>query len=94
MNDIYNMLNHFLEHNELNISPKKKWIPEDVMYAHTKEGGLNMVNIRDFFQALKINWIRRYTQGIDDHWADLLDEQLGCDINSRDKLLNMGAEHP
>ena len=31
---------------------------------------------------------------MDDHWADLLDEQLSCDINSRDKLLNLGAEHP
>ena len=31
---------------------------------------------------------------MDDHWADVLDEQLKCDINSRDKLLKIGAEHP
>ena len=53
-----------------------------------------MVNIRDLFHALKNNWVRRYTQGLDDQWADMLDEQLNCDINSRDKLLKMGAEHP
>ena len=53
-----------------------------------------MVNIRDFFHGLKNNWIRRYIQGLDDHWADMLDEQLNCEINSRDKLLKMGAEHP
>ena len=27
-------------------------------------------------------------------WANMLDEQLKSDINSRDKLLNLGAEHP
>ena len=64
------------------------------MYAPTKNGGFNMVNIRDFFHALKNNCIRRYIQGLDDHWADMLDEQLNCDINSRDKLLKLGAEHP
>ena len=64
------------------------------MYAPTKDGGFNMVNIRDFFHALKNNWVRRYIQGLDDHWADLLDEQLKCDIDSRDKLLKMGPEHP
>ena len=53
-----------------------------------------MVNIQDFFHALKNNWIRRYIQGLDDHWAEMLDELLNCDINSRDKLLKMGAEHP
>ena len=53
-----------------------------------------MVNIKDFFHALKNNWVRRYIQGLDDHWADMLDEQLNCDINSRDKLLKLGTEHP
>ena len=94
MNDIQNVLNHFLEHNELNISPKNTWIPEDVMYAPTKDGGFNMVNIRDFFHALKNNCVRRYIHGLDDHWADLLDEQLKCDIDSSDKLLKIGSEHP
>ena len=65
-----------------------------MIYAPIKEGGFNMVNIKNFFQALRINWIRRYIHGLDDHWADMLDEQLKCDINSRDKLLKLGAEHP
>ena len=64
------------------------------MFAPTKKGGFNMVNIKDFFHPLKNNWIRKYIHGLDDHWADLLDEQLKCDTNSRDKLLKMGAEHP
>ena len=53
-----------------------------------------MVNNKDFFHALKNNWVRRYIQRLDYHWADMLDEQLNCEINSRDKLLKMGAEHP
>ena len=72
----------------------KRWIPEKVIYAPTKEGGFNMVNIKDFFHALRNNWVRRYIHGLDDHWADMLDEQLKCDIKSRDKLLKLGAEHP
>ena len=53
MNEIQNILNHFLEYNELLISPKKKWIPEDVMFAPTNKGGFKIVNIKDFFYALK-----------------------------------------
>ena len=53
-----------------------------------------MVNIKYFFHALRNNWVRRYVHGLDDHWADMLDEQLKCDIKSRDKLLKLGAEHP
>ena len=53
-----------------------------------------MINIKDLFHAHKNKWIRRYVQGLDYHWADLLDEHLKCDINSRDKLLRMGVEHP
>ena len=43
MEEIQNMMNHFLEHNELFISPRKRWIPEKVIYAPTKEGGCDMV---------------------------------------------------
>ena len=42
----------------LTLAPKK-WIPDDVIYGPSKEGGFNMINIRDFFHALKNNWIRR-----------------------------------
>ena len=53
-----------------------------------------MIKIKDFFNSIKTSWIRRYVNGLDDHWADMLDENLNCDINSRDYLLKMGAEHP
>ena len=94
MENIQNMLNHFVEHNELNISPKKRWIPNDLLYAPRNEGGFNMINVKDFFCALRNNWIRRYIQGLDDHWADLLDINLQCDQASRSNLLKMGAENP
>ena len=38
---------------------------------HLQKGGFNMVNIKDFFHALKNNWVRRYIQGLDNHWADI-----------------------
>ena len=54
------------------------------MYAPTSIGGFNMTNIKDFFHSLKTNtWIRRNIQGLDDHWADLLDEHLNCNIYKR-----------
>merc|ERR1712055_886428 len=64
------------------------------MYSKTKAGGFNMLKLRDFFDAIKINWIKRYVDGIDDHWADLLDQKLNLNINNRHYLLFLGAENP
>merc|ERR1712055_485052 len=64
------------------------------MYSKTKAGGFNMLKLRDFFDAIKINWIKRYVDGIDDHWADLLDQNLNLNINNRHNLLCLGAENP
>ena len=90
---IQNLLNHFVQHNEVLCTPKK-WIPDDILYAPTSEGGFNMINVNDFFHSLRNSWIRRYVRGLDDHWADLLDEHLNCNINTREFILNIGAEHP
>ena len=53
-----------------------------------------MIKIKDFFNSIKTSWIRRYIVGLDDHWADMLDEQLNCNTKTRDNLLQLGAEHP
>jgi hypothetical protein len=50
-----------------------------------------MINVKDFFNSLKNSWIRRYVNGLDDHWADMLDEHLNCDITSGEFLLKIGG---
>ena len=37
---------------------KKNWINTNQMYAPTKQGGLGMVKLEDFTQAIKVSWIR------------------------------------
>ena len=93
MEKIQTNLNHFILHNEIYTNPRKNWITEDLLYAPKSEGGFNMIKIKDFFNSIKTSWIRRYIKGLDDHWADMLDDQLNCDCNSRSFLLKIGAEH-
>ena len=94
MEKIQNTLNQFVAHNDVDRMSRNTWILDNIMYAPTKLGGFNMIKVKNFFHALKNRWIRRYVSGLDDHWTDLLDEHLGCDINSQLKLLKYGAEHP
>ena len=51
--------------------------PNEMLYGDTKDRGFNMINIWDFFLAIKISWIHRYINKLDDHWADLIDMKLG-----------------
>ena len=46
------------------------------MYGSTNQRGFNMIKVKDFFLTLKTNWIKRYVNGINDHWADLMDTEL------------------
>ena len=64
------------------------------MYSKNKAGGFNMLQLRDFFDAIKINWIKQYVDGLDDHWADILDLNLNLNINNRATILTLGAENP
>jgi hypothetical protein len=34
--------------------------------------------------------VRRYSEGIQDHWCDLMDKELGIDKHARRKILRMG----
>ena len=53
-----------------------------------------MIKLDQFFQALKTSWISRYINGLDDHWADLIDMELNLIPNNRNKLPHLGADHP
>ena len=48
----------------------KSWISNDMLYGDPKDGCFNMIKIREFFLAIKLSWIHRYINGLDDHWAD------------------------
>ena len=45
-----------------------------------QNGGLQMINITSFFQALKISWIRRLLRSSDSPWSKLFDTTI-CPIN-------------
>ena len=59
-----------------------------------------MINVRIFFQSIRLSWLRRYAFGtgpanmdpspLGDHWCDLLDGVLGIKPNER----NRGSEWP
>ena len=51
---IQNLLNHFILHNEVYTTSKKKWLSNNLLYGPTMEGGFNMINIKDFFHSVKI----------------------------------------
>ena len=53
-----------------------------------------MIKLSHFFQALKTSWVKRYINGIDDHWADLIDSELNLEPTTRIKLAYSGADNP
>ena len=72
---------------------KKNWINSNQMYTPPKQGGMGMIKLEDFIQAIKVSWIRRYCiQLIDDHWADLIEQKLGLTIETRAEILEYGQE--
>ena len=69
---------------------KKNSIHKDILYGPKSEGGLNFIDARSFFLCLKVSWVKRYA--LDDHWADLIDQELGVDKTNRSQILNWGTE--
>ena len=63
------------------------------LYSHSSEGGMGMINLKNFIPALKTSWVRRYViDKLDDHWADLVDSHLGITREDRDTILDYGPE--
>ena len=52
------------------------------MCGDSNDGGFNMLKIKDFFLALKVSWVHRYINGLEDHWTDLINIKL--DIKKED----------
>jgi hypothetical protein len=53
-----------------------------------------MIKIGHFIQALKTSWVKRYINGINDHWSDLVDTVLNLEPTNRIKLAHLGADNP
>ena len=50
--------------------------------------------MESFFKGLQTNWIKRYIfQQYDDYWTDILDDELGVNINNNKKLSYYGSEY-
>ena len=67
LDSIQQTINNFVQDIAID---KKNWINTNQMYAPTKHGGLGMVKLEDFTQAIKVSWVRRYAiQTTNDHWS-------------------------
>ena len=94
---IYNFIQNNAEPEESYIQTgtttqkRKKWIPDEIMFAPKNHGGLGCIRIRDFLTGLRVSWIRRYSiEKYDDHWTDLLDQLLGIEKEDRHNILTWG----
>ena len=63
LNFLENLLINFIWKN------KRHEVSKDTLYRDIKEGGLNMINIREFEKALKLTWIRKLINGSPD-WSE------------------------
>ena len=64
-----------------------------MLYGDPKDGGFNMINIKKFILAIKTSWIHWYINGLDDHWADLIDLKLDIKKENRSGISKIGSEH-
>ena len=81
---IQTQINLFVYQNKVGVKNhqnSKNWVPEDIYHGGKPIGGFRMIKISDFFQSLRLAWVRRYTYGngtpLNDHWCDILDMILG-----------------
>ena len=74
----------------------QKWVPEDIYQGGKPIGGFKMIKISEFFQSLRLSWIRRYAIGneqpLNDHWCDILDMILDVTPQERMSVINRGSE--
>ena len=85
LEEIQNHINNFIQDIPLT---KKNWINSHQLYTRPKNGGMGMIKLDDFIQAIKVSWIRRYCiNKIEDHWADIIDTKLDLTPDTRIELL-------
>merc|ERR1712208_120888 len=96
---IQTQINLFVYQNKVGVKNHqnhKSWVPEDIYHGGKQIGGFRMIRISDFFQSLRLSWVRRYTFGngspLNDHWCDILDNILGVSPHERILILNRGSE--
>ena len=88
---IEHLMTNFIQNNADSTENKKRWIPDEVMYAPKHLGGLGCIRVKDFITGIKVTWIRRYAiLQYEDHWADLLDTILGIKKENRKEILSWG----
>ena len=91
INKIEHMVYNFIQNNAEPTEKRKRWIPEEIMFAPKHLGGLGCIRVKDFITSIKVTWIRRYAiQNYNDHWADLLDNMLGVNSKNRRWILSWG----
>merc|ERR1711936_1120486 len=73
---IQTQINLFVYQNKVGVKNhqnNKSWVPEDIYHGGKQIGGFRMIRISDFFQSLRLSWVRRYTFGngspLNDHWC-------------------------
>ena len=93
--NIQKILDHFVLYNsylEPNNKAKRNWIKPDILYAEKHKGGYGQIKVTEFFKSIKTSWIKRYaTDGINDHWCDILDTHFGLTPNTRKTIYKWGA---
>jgi hypothetical protein len=91
MDEIQELINNFVMGVKAN---SKHWISKDLLYEHTSKGGFGIIRLKDFCQAIKCSWVKRYCiDNIDDHWADKLDNIFNTTPDTRKNNLLFGPEH-
>ena len=72
----------------------RHWISDQRLYAPTRLGGLNCIELNSFFMALQMNWFKRYINNkYKDYWTAILDQHLKVSLNTRKRLLKYGSEY-
>ena len=88
---IEHLMYNFIQNNAEATEKRKRWIPEEIMFAPKHLGGLGCIRVKDFITSIKVTWIRRYAVlQYNDHWCDLLDNMLGITSNNRSWILSWG----
>ena len=88
---IQNLMNKFITNPMKEEDEKeKKWLSTKLLYTNKAKGGLAFVKFVDFVKSVKCSWVRRYTEGCNDLWCDILDSKLQRHPGNRHEILSWG----